>query len=142
MASTGPLASLGNLFAEDSAVTTGSPVTATATVQFRRDGTVWVAEGASMVQAGSWYLPNGTAVGDNFQVRFDQVSSASTGTTSSSNSANGAWSTLTTTRSVSLINTSSSYSSKTATVAYSIRPLAGGSTVVSGTIQLTASVEI
>lgn len=139
VAATGPVASLGSLFAENY---TTAPSHASATVQFRRDGTVWTVDDNGTVQVGSWYLPNGTTVGDNYQVRFDQVSSAADGASSSSNSANGAWSTLTALRSVSLINTVNSNSFKTATVAYSVRPLAGGSTVISGTIQLTASVEI
>lgn len=135
-----PVVLPGSFYAEADAIT---PTDADAFVEFRRDGSVYSYTspgGAGYTKVGDWFLPNGTAVGDAFEVRFDLVSTQSSAALAA-NAAVGAFSALSSARIAKVVNTSNSPSSREVVASYNIRRISTGGVVSTGLMHVIATVE-
>lgn len=138
-ASVGPVVSPGNFFVTDAQLGTTD---ASAAFQVRRDGSIWevVTLSSTATKLADWYDPNGTSVGDDYDVRLDLIYSyGSSG--GESGPGFSTWVALTSDRLFSLVTTESATTLRGRTYSYTIRLRATGQTVSSGQVNLEAVVE-
>jgi len=114
-----------------------NPYDALAFVEFRRNGTVYVGEGSTAAaitpyQVGEWAYAVGSTFGDNYQIRFDDIS----GNPVNAYSSLGTWYTLNSTVSVGLTEATSA-AGKDGTVGFAIRRTSDNVVVLSGICYVT-----
>jgi hypothetical protein len=134
----GPVAAPGNFFVFAFGL---SPTNAVSTFQFRRDGTLWRTVNGSSAKVGDWYLPNGSTVGDAYDVRADLISSSGL-SGGLSGEAVSSWLQINATRSFTLTTTEDSYSERLRVFSYTIRLRSTEAVVSSGQFTLETVVEL
>jgi hypothetical protein len=135
----GPEPLPGNFFITDQTI---APTDASAAVVFNRNGSISQLVGvpSSSSVIGNWHMPNGTTVGDAYEVRFDLLSSS--GSTGGSSGTVGAWQVLSSNRSITLDTTENTNTFRERIYSYTVRLTSSGATVSSGQISLLALVEV
>jgi hypothetical protein len=133
----GPLTLVGDYYVTDWAL---SPNDVYAQVVIKRNGEVWEYVGSPSVgtKLGNWHDPNGTTVGDNYQIKFALIS----GSTPTGGSSLNTWHALTNDRYIDIVDTTNGFSYKRSVLSFTIRRTSSQIIVGSGTIEIETQIEI